>query len=123
MDNATNWTTVDLLVSQLMDMYDPHEDTETIQETFSVLNTKRDELHHQENTLRDYLKGGSMPCGLSVELQKDVDEQEGAEELSCVIEEQTEQVAELNKQKEEALQRLETVRKDISYWYLKSDES
>ena len=57
MDNTTAWTPVDLLVSQLMEMYDPHDDAETIQESFSVLNSKRDELHHQENTLRDYLKG------------------------------------------------------------------
>lgn len=57
MENTADWTTVDLLVSQLMDMYDPHEDMETIQKTFSTLNTERDELQHKENTLRDYLKG------------------------------------------------------------------
>ena len=28
MDSAVDWTPVDLLISQLMEVYDPHEDAE-----------------------------------------------------------------------------------------------
>ena len=57
MESAVDWTPVDLLVSQLMDVYEPHEDVETIQETFSKLNEKREEFRSEEESLRNILKG------------------------------------------------------------------
>lgn len=57
MDSAVDWTPVDLLISQLMEVYDPHEDAETIQESLSTLNSERDVFRHAEETLRGLAKG------------------------------------------------------------------
>ena len=57
MDSAVDWTPVDLLISQLMEVYDPHEDAETIQESLSTLNSEIDVFRHAEETLRGLAKG------------------------------------------------------------------
>lgn len=62
MEPPVDWAAVDLLVSQLMDVYDPHEDTETIQEAFSTLNAERDVFRHSEETLRGLAKGIVYIC-------------------------------------------------------------
>ena len=43
-----DWPCVDLLVSELNGVFDPHADAETIEEALGVLETKREEMKSRE---------------------------------------------------------------------------
>ncbi|KAK8800158.1 hypothetical protein WA171_004793 [Blastocystis sp. BT1] len=103
MESSIDWTSVDMLVSQLTEVLSPQEDAETVQEAVSILNNERDAFHHAEESL----------CGLAKDLQAEADEQESAVELSRVIEEQREQLEQLKKERDASKQRLENGRRDI----------
>ena len=57
MESSVDWTSVDMLVSQLTEVLSPQEDAETIQEAVSLLNNERDAFHHAEESLCGLAKG------------------------------------------------------------------
>lgn len=52
-----DWPCVDLLVSELNSVFDPHADAETIEEALGVLETKREEMKSREESKREMIKG------------------------------------------------------------------
>lgn len=64
MENPVDWTSVDLLVSQLTEMLDPQEDAEYVQEGLSTLKSNRELFHHAEETLRGLAKGTTCWSGM-----------------------------------------------------------
>lgn len=57
METSVDWPCVDLLVSELNSVFDPHADGETIQEALAVLETKREEMKNREESKREMIKG------------------------------------------------------------------
>lgn len=57
METSVDWPCVDLLVSDLNGVFDPHADGETIQEALGVLETKREEMKNREESKREMIKG------------------------------------------------------------------
>ena len=115
MKAAVDWTPVDLLISQLMEVMNPHNDAENIQEVVTTLNNERSVFSHSEDTLRTLVKGEDRLLSCILELQAEVDEQESSMELSRVIEEQRQQVNDLIREKEKARLQLEQIQQDIRY--------
>lgn len=57
MEALVDWPCVDLLVSELSDVFDPHADAETIQEAIGMFNTKREEMKSREDSKHEMVKG------------------------------------------------------------------
>lgn len=60
MESSVDWTSVDMLVSQITDVLSPQDDAETVQEAMGLLNTERESFRHAEESLRDLEKGTSL---------------------------------------------------------------
>lgn len=60
MESSVDWTSVDMLVSQITDVLSPQDDAETVQEAMSLLNNERESFRHAEESLRDLEKGTSF---------------------------------------------------------------
>ena len=113
MESSVDWSSVDMLVSQLTEVLSPQEDAETVQEAITILNNERDAFHHAEESLCGLAKGFHWILSFDIDLQAEADEQENAVELSRVIDEQREQLEQLRKERDASKQRLESGRQDI----------
>ncbi len=60
MESSVDWTSVDMLVSQITDVLSPQDDAETVQEAMSLLNNELESFRHAEESLRDLEKGTSF---------------------------------------------------------------
>lgn len=57
MASSIDWSSVDLLVSQLTEVLSTQTDAESVQEAVSKLNTEREAFHHKEESLCSLAKG------------------------------------------------------------------
>ena len=57
MESSVDWSNVDLIISDLVGLFNTQLDIETVQEANSKFNTEREAFQHEEESLRGLAAG------------------------------------------------------------------